>query len=58
MIKEKTFNKWFNVFLVAGMTICLIIACIYNLQQTAGSDSLAIALPPSHGSLYSPPWVL
>lgn len=40
MINEKTFNKWFNVFLVAGMTICLIIACIYNLQQTAGSDSL------------------
>lgn len=36
-MNDKKFNRWFNVFLVAGMTICLIIACIYNLQNgTAG----------------------
>lgn len=40
MINEKTFNRWFNVFLVVGMTICLIIACIYNLRNNAGGDTL------------------
>lgn len=39
-MNEKTFNKAFNIFLVAGMTICLIIACIYNLQHNASGERL------------------
>ncbi len=40
MIDEKKFNRWFNVFLVAGMTVCLTIACIYNLTHNAGGAAL------------------
>ena len=40
MKNEKTFNKWFNLFLITGMTICLIIACIYNLRHNVSGDGL------------------
>lgn len=40
MTDEKTFNKWFNVFLVVGMTVCLTIACIHNLTENSGGTGL------------------
>lgn len=40
MTDEKKFNKWFNLFLVVGMTVCLTIACIHNLTNNSGGAAL------------------
>jgi len=30
---ENKFNKWFNVFILAGMSICVILSCIGKIQE-------------------------
>lgn len=32
-MKEQTFNKWFSVFILAGMTVCVILSCIFKMQE-------------------------
>ncbi|MBO4605620.1 MAG: nicotinamide mononucleotide transporter [Bacteroidales bacterium] len=32
-MNDEKFNKWFNVFILAGMSICVILSCIGKLQQ-------------------------
>jgi len=39
---EKTFNKYFNTFLLVGMTICVVVACILNLQKGETAPWLVI----------------
>ena len=41
-MNEKTFNKAFNIFLLAGMTVCVTIACILNLQKPDARVALTI----------------
>lgn len=31
---EKKFNKWFNVFIVAGMAVCVIASCVFKYPDT------------------------
>ena len=39
---EKTFNKWFNVFILVGMSACVILSCIGKLQQDGARTALLI----------------
>ena len=39
---EKTFNKWFNVFILVGMSVCVILSCIGKLQQDGARTALLI----------------
>lgn len=32
-MKEETFNKWFNVFILAGMTVCVVLSCIGKMRE-------------------------
>jgi nicotinamide mononucleotide transporter len=32
-MNEEKFNKWFNVFILAGMSICVVLSCIGKLQE-------------------------
>lgn len=32
-MNEKTFNKWFNIFILGGMTVCVVLSCISKMQQ-------------------------
>jgi len=32
-IDEKKFNKWFNAFVLLGMTVCVVLSCILKLQD-------------------------
>ena len=32
-MKEETFNKWFSVFILAGMAICVVLSCISKMQE-------------------------
>lgn len=41
-MNEKTFNKAFNIFLLAGMTVCVTIACILNLQKPDARVALTV----------------
>lgn len=48
-MQEKTFNKWFNVFILSGMSIALILATAIKMQ---GSDSgRSLLLISAFGSL-------
>lgn len=41
-MKEKTFNRIFNVFLLAGMIVCVTMACILNLRKPDAREALTI----------------
>lgn len=43
-MKEETFNKWFSVFILAGMTIATCIATGYKLQRAADGQTLWLLL--------------
>ena len=32
-MNEEKFNKWFNVFILAGMSVCVVLSCIGKLSQ-------------------------
>ncbi|MCR5276345.1 MAG: nicotinamide riboside transporter PnuC [Bacteroidales bacterium] len=32
-MNEQKFNKWFNVFILAGMTVCVVLSCISRFQE-------------------------
>lgn len=32
-MKEETFNKWFNAFILAGMAVCVILSCIGKMRE-------------------------
>lgn len=40
-MNEKTFNKWFNIFVLGGMAVCVVLSCIGKMQQ---SDARRILL--------------
>lgn len=42
MMNEKTFNKIFNAVLLIGMTACVTIACIFNLQKPDARVALTL----------------
>ena len=31
-MKEETFNKWFSIFITAGMAVCVVLSCIGKMQ--------------------------
>lgn len=39
---EKTFNKLFSVFIMAGMALCVILSCIGKMQQDGARTALLI----------------
>ena len=41
-MNEKTFNKYFNAFILIGMIICVVVACILNLQKPDARVALTI----------------
>ena len=41
-MKEQTFNKWFNVFILAGMAVCVIISCIGKMQEPGARTALLV----------------
>lgn len=42
IMNEKTFNKVFNAFLLAGMVVCVTVACIMNLNKPDARVALTI----------------
>ena len=42
MIDEKKFNKWFNVFILTGMTLVMVAATLYKLQNAESDKALLI----------------
>lgn len=48
-MNDKTFNKWFNVFILAGMTLVMIITTIIKLQDA--QDGQAMLIVAAFGSL-------
>lgn len=41
-MKEKTFNKWFNVFILAGMTLVMIITTLVKLGSAQEGEAMLI----------------
>ena len=37
-MKEETFNKWFNVFILAGMSVCVVLSCLAKLHDLGITD--------------------
>jgi nicotinamide mononucleotide transporter len=37
-MKEETFNKWFNVFILAGMSVCVVLSCLAKLRGLGITD--------------------
>ena len=48
-MNDKTFNKWFNVFILAGMTLVMIITTIIKLQDA--QEGQAMLIVAAFGSL-------
>ena len=42
MIDDKKFNKWFNVFILTGMTLVMVAATLYKLQNAETDKALLI----------------
>lgn len=42
MKNEQKFNKWFNVFVLGGMTVCVILSCIGKMQQPDARKALLV----------------
>ena len=49
-MNEKKFGRWFNIFILAGMTVALLAATIFKLPDTAGS-ARTLLLVSAFGSL-------
>ena len=49
--KEKQFNKWFSIFILAGMAVALTITTILKLDDAAGTGGKAFLLISAFGSL-------
>ena len=49
--KEKQFNKWFSIFILAGMAVALIITTIFKLDDAAGGGAKAFLIISAFGSL-------
>lgn len=41
-MKEETFNKWFNVFILVGMSVCVILSCIGKMQEPDARKALLL----------------
>ncbi len=41
-MKEQTFNKWFNIFILAGMTVCVILSTILKMQEPEARQTLLV----------------
>ena len=41
-LDEKKFNKWFNAFVLLGMTVCVVLSCILKLQDPEARKVLLI----------------
>lgn len=41
-MNEEKFNKWFNVFILAGMSVCVILSCIGKLREPDARTFLLI----------------
>lgn len=41
-MKEKTFNKWFNIFILAGMTLVMIITTLVKLGSAQDGEAMLI----------------
>lgn len=41
-MKEQTFNKWFNIFILAGMTVCVILSTIFKMQEPGARQTLLV----------------
>ncbi|MBQ9399289.1 MAG: nicotinamide mononucleotide transporter [Bacteroidales bacterium] len=41
-MKEETFNKWFNVFILLGMTVCVILTTLGKFQEPDARKTLLI----------------
>ena len=39
-MNEKTFNKFFNAFILIGMTVCVILSCIFKMQEPGARTAL------------------
>lgn len=42
MISEEKFNKWFNVFVLGGMSVCVVLSCIFKIQEPGSRTALLI----------------
>lgn len=41
-MKEQTFNKWFNIFILAGMTVCVILSTVFKMQEPDARQMLLV----------------
>lgn len=41
-MNEKVFDKFFNAFILVGMTVCVIISCIFKLQEPDARTALIL----------------
>ena len=39
---EKKFNKWFNAFILIGMSVCVILSCIFKMQEPDARKTLLL----------------
>jgi nicotinamide mononucleotide transporter len=50
-VKEKQFNKWFSIFILAGMAVALILTTIFKLDDAAEAGGKAFLIISAFGSL-------
>ena len=50
-MKEKTFNKLFNVFLIAGVATCVTIACVLNIIDPQNTVSPVLQIISAFGAV-------
>lgn len=41
-MNEKVFNKWFNVFILAGVSVCVILSCLFECRKPDAQRLLLI----------------
>ena len=41
-MNEKTFDKFFNAFILIGMTVCVILSCIFKMQEEGARTALLL----------------
>lgn len=41
-MKEETFNRWFNIFILAGMAVALVVTTVFKLGGTDTGKTLLV----------------
>ena len=41
-MKEETFNKWFNVFILVGMTVAMLLTTVFKLRNAESGQALLV----------------